>query len=395
MLSFKFKTNLEFQKAFDKVNCFRVLDLDGHVSDSRYEILSQTKAVKILELMIKLNQAEIYFENAQRNGFISFFMTSKHEEGSTIGSCAALESQDVIYPQYREAGAFLWRGFSIQDMAHQLTANDLDLGKGRQMPVHYGSNAHNISTVSSPLCTQVPQASGAGYHYRVQGMDKIAVTYFGDGAASEGDFHSALNFAATLKSQTLFFCRNNLFAISTPIDEQYAGDGIAARGIAYGIPTVRVDGNDVLAVYNATKEARELIIKEKTPVLIEAMTYRGGNHSTSDDSTKYRTEKEMKKWNEYVTKMGDPAVRLFNYMHRKGWVTENDMKTWTLQGEKDAAASLETAIGRKKQAPGTMFSDVYEKMPEHLKKQEKEFREHVAKYPEVYHLVNYADDAKI
>jgi 2-oxoisovalerate dehydrogenase E1 component alpha subunit len=150
------------------------------------------------------------------------------------------------------------------------------------MPIHYGSKEHNIVTVSSPLCTQVPQASGAGYQYRIKGQDRIAVTYFGDGSASEGDFHSALNFAATLRSQTLFYCRNNMYAISTPVDDQYAGDGIAVRGVAYGMPSIRVDGNDLFAIYAATKAAREIIIKEQRPVLIEAISYRIGDHSTSD-----------------------------------------------------------------------------------------------------------------
>lgn len=171
-----------------------------------------------------------------------------------------------------------------------MVGNAEDLGKGRQMPVHYGSRDLNICTVSSPLGTQIPNASGAGYNYRIRGDDRIAVTYFGEGAASEGDFHSALNFASTLRCQTLFICRNNGYAISTPIDDQYAGDGIAPRGLSYGMHTIRVDGNDVLAVSIATEKARELIMKEKRPVLIETMSYRGGDHSSSDASGTYRNE---------------------------------------------------------------------------------------------------------
>ena len=152
------------------------------------------------------------------------------------------------------------------------------------MPVHYGSKALNICTVSSPLATQIPQAAGSGYQMRIKGEDRIAITYFGEGSASEGDFHAGMNFASTLRSQTLFYCRNNMYAISTPIDDQYAGDGIAIRGIAYGMPTIRVDGNDIFAVHAATKKARELIIKDKKPVLIEAISYRVGDHSTSDFS---------------------------------------------------------------------------------------------------------------
>lgn len=124
------------------------------------------------------------------------------------------------------------------------------------MAVHYGSKALNCFTVSSPLTTQLPQASGTGYSYRIRNQDKVAVTYFGEGAASEGDFHAALNFASTLRAQTLFICRNNKYAISTTIEDQYRGDHIGGRGPAYGMATLRVDGNDALAVYSAVQYAR-------------------------------------------------------------------------------------------------------------------------------------------
>jgi 2-oxoisovalerate dehydrogenase E1 component alpha subunit len=192
------------------------------------------------------------------------------------------------------------------------------------MPVHYGSKECNIHTVSSPLCTQVPQAAGSGYQYRIRGEDRIAATYFGEGAASEGDFHPAMNFAATLRAQTLFFCRNNMYAISTPIDDQYAGDGIAVRGVAYGMPTIRVDGNDIFAIYNAVKTARELIINEKRPVLIEAISYRVGDHSTSDFAPAYRNEKEMEKWKDLLSKFKSPIARMENYLLKKGIVKEGD-----------------------------------------------------------------------
>ncbi len=150
------------------------------------------------------------------------------------------------------------------------------------------------------------------------------MTFFGDGAASEGDFHSALNFAATLRSQTLFFCRNNMYAISTPIDDQYAGDGIAARGVAYGMHTIRVDGNDYFAVYNACKQARELILREKRPVLLEAISYRVGDHSTSDFSQRYRDEKEMEKWQNLLKDFSNPITRLEKYLLNKGLIKEGE-----------------------------------------------------------------------
>ena len=160
--------------------------------------------------------------------------------------------------------------------------------------------------------------------YRLQGKDKIAIAYIGEGAASEGDCHPAMNFAATLKSQTLFFCRNNVYAISTPAYDQYAGDGFAARGISYGIPTIRVDGNDLFAVYNATLKARELIIKEKRPAVIEAITYRVGDHSTSDYSQIYRTESEIAKFKDYLEAIGNPITRLEKYLLKKGLIKAED-----------------------------------------------------------------------
>merc|ERR1719454_2023559 len=154
----------------------------------------------------------------------------------------------------------------------------------------------NVQQVHAVLGTQVPQAPGAGYAYKLDEEDRVSVAYFGDGAASEGDALTALNFASVYGAQTLFICRNNGYSISTGVEDQYGGDGIAARGPAFGIPALRVDGNDIVAVYNATKEARRRCVEEKTPVLLELMTYRVGDHTTSDDSSAYRTKAEVADW---------------------------------------------------------------------------------------------------
>lgn len=387
----KFTEEFSIIRPTEKIKCFRVMDENGKVIAPKYDNLNKDLSLKILSKMIQINECDQRFNMAQREGKISFYMTCIGEEGSTVGSAAALSNEDLIYPQYREAAVLLWRGFTIQQMAHQLTANCNDLGKGRQMPVHYGSRELNYQTVSSPLCTQVPQASGAGYHFRVKGLNKICVTYFGEGAASEGDFHSALNFASTLRSQTLFFCRNNMYAISTPIDDQYSGDGIAARGIAYGIPTIRVDGNDVLAVYNSVKQARDLILKEKKPVVIEAMSYRGGDHSTSDSSKAYRNESEMQKWHEYLKKIGNPITRFFNYMKERDWITEKELDEMKEQTKEEVRQSLKNAFACKKPSLDSMFEDVYENLPNNLVEQKESLKSHILKYQDAYHLDSYAD----
>lgn len=175
-------------------------------------------------------------------------MSSFGEGACIVGSAAALDKEDWVYTQYREQGAHVWRGFTIDQVINQCIGNSMDQGKGRQMPIHYGSKElHNI-TVSSPLTTQVPQAAGTGYAFRTAGESKVCAVYLGEGAASEGDFPTALNFAATLRSQTLFLCRNNKYAISTPSTDQYVSDGVISRAIAYGIASSRVDGNDAVAV---------------------------------------------------------------------------------------------------------------------------------------------------
>ena len=220
------------------------------------------------------------------------------------------------------------------------------------------------------------------------------MTYFGDGSASEGDFHSALNFAATLRSQCLFYCRNNMYAISTPIDDQYAGDGIAVRGVAYGMPTIRVDGNDLFAIYAATKEARRLIIEEKRPVLIEAISYRVGDHSTSDFSERYRDEEEMKKWKELIEQFSSPIERLEKYMKKNGLYDEERTKKLRHDAKIAVRDSLKKASGIRLPPIDELFKDVYEELPAHLLEQQEELKAHLAKYPDEYNLEKFKDGEK-
>lgn len=223
----------------------------------------------------------------------------------------------------------------------------------------------------------------------MNGDDRIAVTYFGDGSASEGDFHSALNFAATLRCQTLFYCRNNMYAISTPIDDQYAGDGIAVRGPAYGMHTIRVDGNDLFAVYSATKAARELIIKEKVPVLIEAISYRVGDHSTSDYSQRYRDEKEMQKWKELLVKFGNPITRIEKYLKKKGLLTDERTKNLRKEALEQVRNALKNSTSELFPPIDSLFEDVYKDIPPHIEEQRQELKAHLRKYPNDYELEKF------
>lgn len=324
---------LEFKESFTGIPVLRYLDYDGNLIKGMNMPFSETQAVQMMETMITLTVYDKMFYEIQRQGRISFYMTSTGEEALMIGSGFALDKNDTLFTQYRELGVLLSRGFNLDDILNQIFATGEEPGKGRQMPIHYTSKKINLQTVSSPLCTQVPQAAGAGYAYKVKGEKNVAVCYFGEGAASEGDFTSGLNFASTLGAQTLFICRNNGLAISTPVNEQYRGDGIAIRGIAYGIPSIRVDGNDAIATYIAVKEAREMIIQTGRPALVELMSYRLGHHSTSDDASRYRSDEDAKMWTEEgVSGIG----RFRRFLVAKG--------LWSEKQEKDLISSVRKEV---------------------------------------------------
>lgn len=268
-------------------------------------------------------------------------------------------------------------GYTLPEFMNQCFGNHLGHGKGRQMPVHHGSKELNFHTISSPLGTQLPQATGAAYALRNTG--RVAVCYFGDGSASEGDAHPAFNFAATLECPVVFICRNNGYAISTPVKEQYRGDGIASRAAGYGMDCIRVDGNDTLAVYVATKMARDVAVENNRPVLIEAMTYRESHHSTSDDSSAYRSSEEM---DDYSAENG--IERLRKYIEIKGiWDGEKDaaLKKAT---RKEILVHLEAAGKELLPSIVSLFDDVYKEIPPHLQRQKAEMLAHIAKYPDEY-----------
>ena len=314
----------------------------------------------------------------------------------------------MIFTQYREAGVFKQRGFEFADFMNQLFANRKDQGKGRSMPVHYGSRrinmvcdfipsptsfAHSFKhSISSPLATQIPHAAGAAYALKIQALQnpnadpRIAVCYFGEGAASEGDFHAALNIAATRSCPVIFVCRNNGYAISTPTLEQYRGDGIASRGIGYGIDTIRVDGNDIFAVREVTKEARKMALEGGgKPILIEAMSYRVSHHSTSDDSFAYRAKVEVEDWK----RRDNPITRLRKWLENKGLWDEEKEKELRSAIRRDVLNAFDAAEKERKGPLSEMFTDVYEEMTEESQAQVKEMKRIMETYPEEYNLSDY------
>ena len=363
-----------------KIPTLKVLDQDGNVyPGAQMPNIDQELALKIYDTMIYIRVLDDRMVASQRQGRISFYMTCVGEEASIIASAAGLEQKDMIMAQYREHGALRFRGFSTENFMNQMFSNAKDLGKGRQMPIHYGSNELNFMTISSPLATQIPQATGYAYGQKMQGNQAITLCYFGEGAASEGHFHAGLNMAAVLRTPAIFYCRNNGYAISTGTEEQYAGDGIAPRGVGYGIATIRVDGNDTLAVLLATQTAREYALEHNKPVLIEAMSYRLGAHSTSDDPSGYRSKEEEEMWAKF-----DGVLRFRNWMEKQGW--------WDDAKETERYATYRTEIlaqvkvSEKVPPPSLdeIVTDVYSDVPRHLKDQLSELKTHIAKYPTSY-----------
>lgn len=326
--------------------------------------LDQAKVQRMYRLMVQTRQLDDRAMKLQRQGRIGFYVPSIGQEACAVGSAFALSDKDWCYPSYREPGAALAVGVSIQAMIHQLYGNAEDVTKGRQMPVHYAFRKQRYVSVSSPIGTQIVQAVGTAMAQRIRKEKAISITYFGDGATSSNDFHTGLNFAAVYKAPTIFLCSNNQWAISCPLGQQTASDTIAVKAKAYGMPGVRVDGNDVFAVVAVTRQAVARAASGGGSTLIEALTYRMGGHSTSDDPTRYRAKGEVEPW---ISR--DPIERLRHFLTINGGWSDADEEA--LRSDTDARVRDAIAAAERTGAPAleTMFEDVYQTPPWHLAEQ--------------------------
>ena len=358
----------------------QILNQDGSIVDDAGEpALSRDHARKIYSDMLYIRLLDERMLIAQRQGRVSFYLTCTGEEAAVAGTIAAFDTQDMVMAQYREQLALRYRGFSSAQFMNQLFSNVKDLGKGRQMPVHYGSRELNMMTISSTLATQIPQAAGYAYGQKLKGRNACTVCYFGEGAASEGDFHAGLNMAAVLRCPVVFVVRNNGYAISTPASEQFVTDGIAPRGLGYGIKTIRVDGNDILAVYSAATEARRIAVEEQRPVLIETMSYRLGAHSTSDDPHGYRSREEEDKWRQL-----DPIVRMKNWLVERRWWDDQTDEALQESYRTEILTELKPAEKLDKPPLSSLTTDAHTTPPAHLLEQFRHLQTHIAKYPKHY-----------
>jgi 2-oxoisovalerate dehydrogenase E1 component alpha subunit len=303
----------------------------------------------------------------QRQGRIGFHVGSLGEEGAILGSAYAMRKGDFLFPCYREFGAALMRGLELQVFMHNMFGNAKDTVLGRQMPDHYTCRRVGWGSISSPVGTQITQAVGFAWGAKIAKKDVATLAYFGDGATSSSDFHSGMNFAGVFKIPTVFFCRNNGWAISVPVERQTASRTFAEKAAAYGVPGVRVDGNDLFAVVATVRQAVERGVRGEGPTLIEAITYRMGGHSTSDDPNRYRGSEVLESW-----ASRDPIGRVRAYLEKRElWDGTAEER---LIAEIDAKFRETVAVAERTPPPPleSMFEDVYERPPWHLQEQRAE-----------------------
>ncbi len=326
--------------------------------------LSLDEVVALYKHMMLTRRLDQRLVALQRQGRVGFHVGSLGEEAAILGAAYAMREQDFIFPCYREFGAAVMRGLDLQVLMHNMFGTALDVVQGRQMPDHYSCRRVGWISTSSPVGTQIPQAVGFAWAAKTQGEDVATLVYFGDGATSSADFHSAMNFAGVFKVPTVFLCRNNGWAISVPSERQTASETFAAKAVAYGMPGVRVDGNDLFAVVSVVRQAVERARRGEGPTLIEAITYRMGGHSTNDDPSIYRGAKELEAW---VCR--DPIARVRAFLERRErWNAAADEQLISEFDEK-----IRIAVNVAEQTPpptlDSMFEDVYERPPWHLEEQ--------------------------
>ncbi|MHA2297174.1 MAG: pyruvate dehydrogenase (acetyl-transferring) E1 component subunit alpha [Candidatus Hodarchaeales archaeon] len=348
----------------------KILSKDGSAVNNLELEIEDSVLLKMFDTMLLVRIMDEKGMRLQRQGRIGFHIPYLGQEATQVGAVAALNSRkDWVFPSYREPAVALYRDLPLKDIIHHWFGNELDPQKGRRLPGLFGSKEHLFVNPSAPIGTQIIQAAGAGYAAKYLKDGGVTLVFFGDGATSSNDFHTGMNFGGVFKTPTIFFCQNNQWAISVPLSQQTASESIAIKAKAYGFPGIRVDGNDILAVYQAVSEAAERSRRGEGPTLIEAVTYRIGPHTSSDDPTRYRPKKEVQKWQEL-----DPINRFKLYLIKKNLLTENEVEQIKKKHDETLNELIKEADQKNKPALDTMFTDVFAEMPWHLQEQFNELR---------------------
>jgi len=346
------------------VDALRVIRDDGSTDPRLDPKFSEDEAVAMYRWMSLQRILDNRMLGLQRQGRIGFYGPSLGQEAAIVGAAMAMGREDWIVPQYREPGAALVRGMPLKELLCQLMGNAEDPVKGHQMPCHYVYRKGNYLSISSPVGTQLPHAVGIGWAMKLRGEKKAVLVFFGDGATSTGDFHAAMNFAGVFHTPTVFLCNNNQWAISVPVSKQTASVTLAEKANAYGFDGVRVDGMDALAVYRATRDAARSAREGLGPTLVEAVTYRIGPHSSSDDPSRYRDEAEVAAW-----QARDPLPRFRKYLEHARWWDDTREERLEQEIGDEITRAIQEAERIPPPAIETIFSDVYAEMPPHLRQE--------------------------
>jgi pyruvate dehydrogenase E1 component alpha subunit len=338
-----------------EIEYLQVLDENGKVDEKLMPKLTDKQINELYELMILGRTFDDKAFSLQRQGRIGTYIQFKGQEASQVGSAYVLKDSDWMFPMYRSIGALIVRKHPM----HKL----LQYGGGDIRGLRSPDNVNNFP-ITITVGTQLTHATGCAWASKLKNEKSVSLVYFGDGASSKGDFHEALNFAGIFKVPAIFICENNQYAISVPRKRQTAAETIAQRAIGYGIKGMQVDGMDIFAVYKATKEAVDNARAGKGPILIEALTYRLCDHSTSDEAKRYRTEQEFNSWMKK-----EPIVRLEKYMRNKKLLDEKYKQEVAKKASEQVEKEVKIYENIPAPKPEEMLRYVYSELTPNLKEQ--------------------------
>lgn len=350
----------------DKIEYLSILNEKSELDKKLEPDISDDLLLKLHRTMLLARKFDERLLSLQRQGRIGTFPPISGQEAAHLGAVAALRPTDWMVPAFRETAAEIWRGRTLESV---IIYNN-GYNEGAAIP----EDRYDLP-ISVPVGSQILHAVGLGWAAKYRQKDDVAMAFFGDGATSEGDFHEGLNFAAVFQAPVVFVCQNNHWAISIPLSKQTRSKTLAQKALAYGMPGIQVDGNDILAVFAAAREAVELARSGGGPTLIECVTYRLMMHTTADDPKRYRTDKEVEQW-----KKRDPLPRFQNYLIRKGLLTEDKIA----KAEAEVVQEIQEAVDRAEKQmkelgdPVHMFAHLYAAMPPYVEEQKKEFERELA-----------------
>ncbi|MCG6972708.1 MAG: pyruvate dehydrogenase (acetyl-transferring) E1 component subunit alpha [Desulfobacterales bacterium] len=346
-----------------KMEHLSILNEAGEVDNDLEPDIPEDLLLKLYRAMLLGRRFDERMLSLQRQGRIGTFAPTSGQEASQVGSAAVLRPTDWMVPSFREAAAQIWRGAPMENII-------LYFG-GYNEGGRIEDNSKDLP-ISVPVASQILHAVGLGWAVNYRKTDEVVMTFFGDGATSEGDFHEGMNFAGVYQTPVIFLCQNNHWAISVPRSKQTRSETLAQKALGYGIPGIQVDGNDILAVYAAAKEAVDRARSGGGPTMIECVTYRITMHTTADDPKRYRTDEEVEGW-----KKKDPLVRFEKYLTDKGVAAKDTFQALETEVKEDIQTAVDRAeeLMKKLDDPLHMFEHAYAELPPSLKEQRAELAE--------------------